>query len=247
MTVSTSCSRCPARNRRSTRDSPPSPTAGGSRSWARISHPVTLDISSEIIFKALRVYGITGRRLFETWYQTRALLEERGSTSPRSSRTACHSPGSVRRSTSWRPGTRQGGAASAGGLRCPRRRRRGRPRRLAARPDPLGYLADEIADLQAKHLYRPLRVMTGAQATRTVMDGRPVISLSSNNYLGLATHPHLVQAALDAVRDLGVGSGAVRTIAGTMELHQESSDGSRRSSTPRPCSRSSRASLPTAA
>ncbi|MGC8634188.1 MAG: aminotransferase class I/II-fold pyridoxal phosphate-dependent enzyme [Candidatus Limnocylindrales bacterium] len=89
------------------------------------------------------------------------------------------------------------------------------------RPDPLGYLADEIADLQAKHLYRPLRVMTGAQATRTTMDGRPVISLSSNNYLGLATHPHLVQAALDAVRDLGVGSGAVRTIAGTMELHQE--------------------------
>ncbi len=93
--------------------------------------------------------------------------------------------------------------------------------RPAGRPDPLGYLADEIADLQAKHLYRPLRVMTGAQATRTVMDGRPVISLSSNNYLGLATHPHLVQAALDAVRDLGVGSGAVRTIAGTMELHQE--------------------------
>ena len=91
----------------------------------------------------------------------------------------------------------------------------------AGRPDPLGYLADENADLQAKHLYRPLRVMTGAQATRTVMDGRPVISLSSNNYLGLATHPHLVRAALDAVRDLGVGSGAVRTIAGTMELHQE--------------------------
>ncbi len=90
-----------------------------------------------------------------------------------------------------------------------------------SRPDPLAYLADEIADLQAKHLYRPLRVMTGAQAASTVMDGRPVISLSSNNYLGLATHPHLVRAALDAVRDLGVGSGAVRTIAGTMELHEE--------------------------
>ena len=91
----------------------------------------------------------------------------------------------------------------------------------SARADPLGFLAEEIADLQAKHLYRPLRVMTGAQAPETIMDGRPVISLSSNNYLGLATHPHLVQAALDAVRDLGVGSGAVRTIAGTMELHQE--------------------------
>ncbi len=91
----------------------------------------------------------------------------------------------------------------------------------AGRPDPLGFLGEELAELQAKHLYRPLRVMTGAQAPETVMDGRPVISLSSNNYLGLATHPHLVQAALDAVRDLGVGSGAVRTIAGTMELHQE--------------------------
>ena len=91
----------------------------------------------------------------------------------------------------------------------------------STRPDPLAYLADEIGDLRAKHLYRPLRVMTGAQAAATIMDGRPVISLSSNNYLGLATHPHLVRAALDAVRDLGVGSGAVRTIAGTMELHQE--------------------------
>ncbi len=91
----------------------------------------------------------------------------------------------------------------------------------SGRPDPLGFLGEELAELQAKHLYRPLRVMTGAQAPETVMDGRPVISLSSNNYLGLATHPHLVQAALDAVRDLGVGSGAVRTIAGTMELHQE--------------------------
>jgi glycine C-acetyltransferase len=91
----------------------------------------------------------------------------------------------------------------------------------AGRHDPLGYLGDEIADLQARHLYRPLRVMSGAQTPATVMDGRPVISLSSNNYLGLATHPRLVRAALDAVRDLGVGSGAVRTIAGTMELHQE--------------------------
>jgi glycine C-acetyltransferase len=92
---------------------------------------------------------------------------------------------------------------------------------MSARTDPLAYLGDEIADLKAKALYRPLRVMSGPQAPRTVMDGRPVISLSSNNYLGLATHPHLVEAALRATRDLGVGSGAVRTIAGTMELHEE--------------------------
>ena len=73
--------------------------------------------------------------------------------------------------------------------------------------DPLAYLDAEIDDLRAKTLYRPLRVMSGPQAPRTTMDGRPVISLSSNNYLGLATHPHLVEAALAAVRELGVGIG----------------------------------------
>ena len=92
---------------------------------------------------------------------------------------------------------------------------------MGTRPDPLAYLDEALADLRAKSLYRPLRVLDGRQTPHAVMDGRPVISLSSNNYLGLATHPHLVEAALAAVRDLGVGSGAVRTIAGTMELHQE--------------------------
>jgi glycine C-acetyltransferase len=92
---------------------------------------------------------------------------------------------------------------------------------MVTRPDPLAYLDEALADLRAKSLYRPLRVLDGRQTPHAVMDGRPVISLSSNNYLGLATHPHLVEAALAAVRDLGVGSGAVRTIAGTMELHQE--------------------------
>ena len=89
------------------------------------------------------------------------------------------------------------------------------------RIDPLGDLRQEIKNLQAESLYRPLTVMSGPQAPRTTMDGRPVISLSSNNYLGLATHPHLVEAALKAVRELGVGSGAVRTIAGTMQIHEE--------------------------
>jgi glycine C-acetyltransferase len=88
------------------------------------------------------------------------------------------------------------------------------------RSDPLGYLAEELSELKGQSLYRPLRVMSGPQAPRTTMDGRPVISLSSNNYLGLATHPRLVDAAADATRDLGAGSGAVRTIAGTMELHE---------------------------
>ncbi|HWH23675.1 MAG TPA: glycine C-acetyltransferase [Candidatus Limnocylindria bacterium] len=91
----------------------------------------------------------------------------------------------------------------------------------SVRVDPLGYLADEIDDLKQQNLYRPLRVMTGAQAVQTTVDGRPVISLSSNNYLGLTTHHRLVDAALSAVRELGVGTGAVRTIAGATELIDE--------------------------
>jgi len=90
-----------------------------------------------------------------------------------------------------------------------------------SRPDPLDALRQELDALREQSLYRPLVVMSGAQTPETTMNGRHVISLSSNNYLGLATHPHLVEKALQAVRELGVGSGAVRTIAGTMELHEE--------------------------
>src|SRR3990170_6763106 len=89
------------------------------------------------------------------------------------------------------------------------------------RTDPLAHLNSELDELRAKNLYRPLRIMTGAQAVHTTVDGRPVISLSSNNYLGLTTHPRLVEAALAAVRELGVGTGAVRTIAGATELIDE--------------------------
>jgi len=86
--------------------------------------------------------------------------------------------------------------------------------------DPLAFIAAELEDLRAKHLYRPLRVMSAAQGPVTVVDGREVISLSSNDYLGLANHPRMRDAALAAVGDFGVGSGAVRTIAGTMTLHE---------------------------
>ena len=86
--------------------------------------------------------------------------------------------------------------------------------------DPLAFIADELAELRAKHLYRPLRIMSAAQGPVTVVDGREVISLSSNDYLGLANHPRLRDAALRAVGEFGVGSGAVRTIAGTMTLHE---------------------------
>lgn len=87
--------------------------------------------------------------------------------------------------------------------------------------NPLAFLDAEIEDLKAKGLYRRLRVVESEQKSRCVIDGREVITLSSNNYLGLNTHPKLRQAALDAVERYGAGSGAVRTIAGTMSLHEE--------------------------
>jgi len=91
----------------------------------------------------------------------------------------------------------------------------------ATRVDPLSYLNEELGELREKNLYRPLRIMSGPQAVHTIVEGKPVISLSSNNYLGLTTHPHLVDAADRAVRELGVGTGAVRTIAGATELIDE--------------------------
>jgi glycine C-acetyltransferase len=94
------------------------------------------------------------------------------------------------------------------------------PPATPARP-PLAYLEAELAELHARHLYRPLRVMQSAQGPEVVLDGRRVISLSSNDYLGLTHDPRLREAAIAAVRDYGAGSGAVRTIAGTMELHME--------------------------
>jgi glycine C-acetyltransferase len=89
------------------------------------------------------------------------------------------------------------------------------------RTDPLAFLGTELDDLRARHLYRPLRVMSSAQGPVVVVDGAELISLSSNDYLGLTHHPRLRRAALSAVEEFGVGSGAVRTIAGTMDLHEE--------------------------
>ncbi len=87
--------------------------------------------------------------------------------------------------------------------------------------NPLSHLSAELAELKAAHLYRPLRVMSSANGTRVTVDGHNVISLASNNYLGLNTHPRLVEAAAQAARRFGAGSGAVRTISGTMTLHEE--------------------------
>jgi len=91
----------------------------------------------------------------------------------------------------------------------------------ARRRNPLAFLDAEIEELKAKGLYRRLRVIESEQKSRCIIDGREVITLSSNNYLGLNTHPRLREAAETAVREYGAGSGAVRTIAGTMSLHEE--------------------------
>jgi len=85
--------------------------------------------------------------------------------------------------------------------------------------NPLGFLDEALDALRAEGLYRLLRVLEGEQQHRARFDGREVINLSSNNYLGLTTHPKLREAAIRAVNELGAGSGSVRTIAGTMELH----------------------------
>jgi len=85
---------------------------------------------------------------------------------------------------------------------------------------PLDFLADEVAALRRQHLYRDLRVLTSAQGPVVEVGGRRLISLSSNDYLGLTHHPRLRAAAEAAVHEFGVGSGAVRTIAGTMSMHE---------------------------
>ena len=79
--------------------------------------------------------------------------------------------------------------------------------------------ADELNALRAEGLYRSMRVINGAQGSRVELDGRQVLLLCSNNYLGLASHPALMAAAVDGVA-FGVGSGASRLVSGTMELHE---------------------------
>ncbi len=92
---------------------------------------------------------------------------------------------------------------------------------VTTRINPLSYLREQLDDLKAKGTYFRLRVLEDEQAPVCTFDGRKVINLASNNYLGLTTHPKLREAALEATRKYGVGSGAVRTIAGTMKIHME--------------------------
>src|SRR5690349_14687009 len=87
--------------------------------------------------------------------------------------------------------------------------------------NPLQYLHDQLEDWRGQGTYQRLRVLESESAAEARFDGKEVINLASNNYLGLTTHPKLREAALEAVRKYGVGSGAVRTISGTMSLHMQ--------------------------
>jgi glycine C-acetyltransferase len=89
------------------------------------------------------------------------------------------------------------------------------------RTDPLAYLGKELDSLREQKLFRQLRILDDEQKAHTTVDHRSVVNLSSNNYLGLTTHPKLREAALKAIHQFGVGTGSVRTIAGTMEIHME--------------------------
>ncbi len=90
----------------------------------------------------------------------------------------------------------------------------------AARPQ-LAYLTEQMDDLKARGTFFKLRVLDDEQGAVCTYDGRRVINLASNNYLGLCNHPKLREAAIAATEKYGVGSGAVRTIAGTMRIHME--------------------------
>jgi glycine C-acetyltransferase len=91
----------------------------------------------------------------------------------------------------------------------------------ASKPAPLHYISELLQDLRQKGTAPKLRVLDGEQKPVAVFDGKEIINLASNNYLGLTTHKALRKASLEATRKYGVGAGAVRTIAGTMKLHME--------------------------
>ena len=83
----------------------------------------------------------------------------------------------------------------------------------------LDWLTQEINSLKEQGLYNNIRTIGSAQGARIIVDGKDVLNFCSNNYLGLANHPKLVEAAKEATKKYGVGPAAVRSIAGTTDLH----------------------------
>lgn len=85
----------------------------------------------------------------------------------------------------------------------------------------LDFITQRLDELKEQGVYRKLAVLEGPSGPRSVINGKNVINLSSNNYLGLANHPRLKKAAMEALEKWGVGAGAVRTIIGNMSIHEE--------------------------
>lgn len=85
----------------------------------------------------------------------------------------------------------------------------------------LDFLSKQVQDLKDQGVYRKIPVLESANDAEVVIDGKSVINLCSNNYLGFATHPRLKKAAIEAIEKYGVGAGAVKTIAGNLDLHEQ--------------------------
>src|SRR6058998_1723424 len=81
-------------------------------------------------------------------------------------------------------------------------------------------LQERLDELKELGLHRRMRMISGPQGPRVVLDGKPVLLLCSNNYLGLADHPRVREAAADAAMRWGVGAGASRLVSGTMTIHR---------------------------
>ena len=87
--------------------------------------------------------------------------------------------------------------------------------------DKLTWIDDELKNLKETGFYNTIRIMDSPQGPSVVVDGKKVLNFCANNYLGLANHPRVVEAAIEAIKKYGIGPGAVRSIAGTMSLHVE--------------------------
>ncbi|MGC8928669.1 MAG: glycine C-acetyltransferase [Myxococcota bacterium] len=87
--------------------------------------------------------------------------------------------------------------------------------------DRFQFVKDAIKDLKERGVFRKLKVIMDRQGAVCNIDGKKVINLSSNNYLGLTNHPKMVKASIEAIKKYGVGAGAVRTIIGTLKIHEE--------------------------
>src|ERR1700752_2137438 len=92
---------------------------------------------------------------------------------------------------------------------------------VQSRQNPLHYISEQVEEPRPKGVPPKPRIFAGKQKPVCIFDGKEVINLASNNYLGLTTHKALRKAAVDAVKRYGEGAGAVRTIAGTMKIHME--------------------------